>query len=1075
MAQAQSEAKRSYDLPRGDAASTLTRFAEVSGRQIIFMMEKVRGEQTNAIKGDFSPREALEKMLLGTALVASQDSATGAFVIKRHPPPGVRPVPSPAPKAQQTRTGDTRAVTKRSPFALIGAWLALAFGTTPEIRGAELPPPSTFGSISGTVANVATGAYLEGAQVVLAPGGLSTLSSATGEFLLPQVPPGTYEMAITYAGLDRKTIPVALAPNARVTANVLLSSEIYHLDRFVVSGEREGNAAAITQQRNAENIKTVMASDAFGNVADLNIVNFLMRMPGVTKTEIEGEPSGISIRGISNELSLVTIDGELGANASYRGLTRGFEADKISADFIESIEVVKSLTPDIDAGAVGGIVNMKTKSALARRGRIFTFQAGEAYNVWRENYRPFWTASFSDVIGRERNLGVLMSASYSKSNKPRDNSNMTYETTTATDRPVWFNAGPWGEDLIEVSRTGLSARVDYKLLPSTTVYLTAMYSHYTSTLERHRGSISNPTAANLVQVTDTVTEARNQTFSYVQLSFDRDIRTYNFSLGGESRILGGKLDFQATLSPSRGHEAQFNTPKSVAGAQLRQDRSATHNHFAVTQTGGPNIFDPRNMTMGNIARPELANAERVIGAQLNFTRPLRTRWPFTLKLGGRYRSVYKMVDQTNRTYAFAGPNSVIAEMTDTSYRHRSFDYPTDRMPFFDQAKLGAAMAANPPWFLYNLAGSTQGSIANDVKLTEDIAAAYTMGTLKLGRLTAVGGLRFEDTTLTGKGYKNEISRAEAARRAAFVGPITPEETLRRTVAQFGNPAKSSGGYRNHFPSVNFKYQATARVLARFGYAQSIGRPNLGAVRPSITVDVPNERVTANNPNLQPQRAENFDVSLEYYPESAGVVTLGGFQKNLKQFIFPSTSPTRLEPGNPYGDEYVGYSLTSNVNGGKAWVRGLEFAYQHQFANTALPSFLRRFGVFANFTWLKTEGNYQTASGITNTHAVPGFTPRSGNIGLSYVAHGWTIRAKAKYECARLEVWNNNPALREYFNDTFPLDVNVEYALSRRLRLFVDVINLFNSRTQDRFIYIPDRPNRFFEFSTYLKAGVSGRF
>src|SRR5690606_3703777 len=72
------EAKRSFDLPRGDAAATLSQFGGASGRQIIYMMDKVRGEQTNAVTGEFSPREALERMLAGTALSAWQDSETGA-------------------------------------------------------------------------------------------------------------------------------------------------------------------------------------------------------------------------------------------------------------------------------------------------------------------------------------------------------------------------------------------------------------------------------------------------------------------------------------------------------------------------------------------------------------------------------------------------------------------------------------------------------------------------------------------------------------------------------------------------------------------------------------------------------------------------------------------------------------------------------------------------------------------------------------------------------------------------------------------------------------------------------------
>src|SRR5688572_5033347 len=277
------------------------------------------------------------------------------------------------------------------------------------------------GTISGRVLNAGTKAYLDGAVVTVDPGNLSALTTPTGEFFIPNVPAGRYALTASYTGLDSQTVQVSVSPGTPVEQEIQLTSSIYQLDRFVVAGEREGNAAAITQQRNADNVKSVMASDAFGNVADLNIGNFIMRMPGVTKFEQEGDVTTIMVRGISDALSMVTIDGEQGASASpLGGMKRGFEVDKISADFIESIEVVKSLTPDMDAGAVGGIVNMKTKSALTRKGRHVTFQAGEAYNVWRKTYRPFISLSYSDVFGADQKLGVLITASYNETNKPRD-------------------------------------------------------------------------------------------------------------------------------------------------------------------------------------------------------------------------------------------------------------------------------------------------------------------------------------------------------------------------------------------------------------------------------------------------------------------------------------------------------------------------------------------------------------------------------------------------------------------------------------------------------------------------------
>ena len=78
---AAAEQKRSYNLPSGDAATTLNQFAGASGQQIIFMMEKVKGERTNAVAGDYAAREALDRMLAGTGLSAARDPATGAFVV----------------------------------------------------------------------------------------------------------------------------------------------------------------------------------------------------------------------------------------------------------------------------------------------------------------------------------------------------------------------------------------------------------------------------------------------------------------------------------------------------------------------------------------------------------------------------------------------------------------------------------------------------------------------------------------------------------------------------------------------------------------------------------------------------------------------------------------------------------------------------------------------------------------------------------------------------------------------------------------------------------------------------------
>jgi outer membrane receptor protein involved in Fe transport len=139
MAQAATEQKRSYDLPSGDAAKTLNQFAEASGQHIIFMMDKVRGERTNAVSGVYTAGDALARMLVGTGLCAKRDSTSGAFVVSRKrtsgsPPCGaeVGPASDPQPKPNTMKS--------RSLMSAIAGWLALGAGASDAQTTGPTPP-----------------------------------------------------------------------------------------------------------------------------------------------------------------------------------------------------------------------------------------------------------------------------------------------------------------------------------------------------------------------------------------------------------------------------------------------------------------------------------------------------------------------------------------------------------------------------------------------------------------------------------------------------------------------------------------------------------------------------------------------------------------------------------------------------------------------------------------------------------------------------------------------------------------------------------------------------------------------
>ena len=133
------------------------------------------------------------------------------------------------------------------------AWALLAFA--PD----RLCAADGAGEISGTVANAATGKLLEGARVEVPARGLVAFTDETGRYELAGLPAGSHELVATYLGLDAMKAAVSVAAGQHAVRNFDLTSAIYQLETFKVTGEREGNAAAITAQRNAPNTKNVVA------------------------------------------------------------------------------------------------------------------------------------------------------------------------------------------------------------------------------------------------------------------------------------------------------------------------------------------------------------------------------------------------------------------------------------------------------------------------------------------------------------------------------------------------------------------------------------------------------------------------------------------------------------------------------------------------------------------------------------------------------------------------------------------------------------------------------------------------
>src|SRR5690606_30133644 len=134
------------------------------------------------------------------------------------------------------------------------------------------------------------------------------------------------------------------------TLDLTLEDGITQMKEFVVMGDNlRGQARALNQQKSNPNISNIISSDQVGRFPDANIGDALKRVPGITMQNDQGEARNIIIRGLASELNSVTLNGD--RIPSAEGDNRKVQMDLIPSDMIASIEVNKTLTPDMDADA----------------------------------------------------------------------------------------------------------------------------------------------------------------------------------------------------------------------------------------------------------------------------------------------------------------------------------------------------------------------------------------------------------------------------------------------------------------------------------------------------------------------------------------------------------------------------------------------------------------------------------------------------------------------------------------------------------------------------------------------------
>lgn len=946
------------------------------------------------------------------------------------------------------------------------------------------------GTINGTVRNEGTGDFLEGAEVRIVGTERVTTTQRDGSFAFAGVPAGRQQLRAFYTGLDVQVTTVAVTAGQTAVVPLALNAAIYKLEAFSVAGQREGNAVALTKQRNAENIVNVIATDAHGNIADGNIGSFMQRLPGVAAIYAEGDIIGVGLRGSPPDQSSLSIDGTL-MTAAVAGSAAGVigdrapQLDRVPAELIKEIEVFKALMPDRDADGLGGAANLVTKSGFDFKNRVVTYKFGWNQNQYRSGQPLTPTGSFSlmDTLGKDRKIAIALSASYTQTVNTRDRVQGQRQEADGRNTQARLL-----DDTYDRVRWGYSAKLEYKLGEDTLLHASALYSNYSSDTRRYQfqvndtgtrrvadynvvsraaieaGAVPRTTAGSQAGVapgfTDTVTEMINATSTRLSAFEVRRGSQYKFGLGGESRLGELKLKASANYSPAD-YDNRFSTfGIGIPGIGMLIDGSRDLERPVFRQTYGPDVINNPDFKLANTATltDEPARTEEDIStAQLDGERAFATRWPLSFKTGVKWREQHRFTASSSPSYQYRGADRVsglnpatginddnLAQFMEPTRGYGLFNgryFPFQRIDF---GRIQTAFRDNPAHFVANAF-----TVPPPTEITESVTAAYGMGRVKVGRAQFVGGVRVEQTEVEATGSLRD--------------PGAPAQPTIRVARD----------YRKYFPSVHARYEPIRGLLLRASYSTSMARPGIGQITPNTNVTLsPVEgglgSVSQNNPGLKPQFSKNYDLSAEYYFEPVGVLSAGVFRKRIKDYIFASTGFVSAGRDNGFDGRYEGFNLLTNGNAGSAEVEGVEFNYSQQLR--FLPGALKGLSVFANYTEIEAIGTFEAgASELRN------FIPRTVNVGLSFRQRGWEARASWNYTDSFLFAFNANPLLRQYKEAGRTLDLNLQYRWRPWLAVFVDAVNVFNETPS---VYMAKNPRRMFFSEVYgarLTVGISGRF
>jgi len=792
------------------------------------------------------------------------------------------------------------------------------------------------GAVGGRVTDTTAKAIAGGSvQVLGTPFAARTRDD--GAFRIDNVPEGSYVVRVRLLGFAPESTRVTVTGGATADASMRLRPVAVSLQSVLVVAHRLGEtkAAALDRQNEADNLVTVLAGDEIRALPNYNAAEAAGRMPDVSLERDEGEGKFVQIRGTEPRLSNVTVDG-VHVPGTEQG-NRIVKLDDVPSDILAAIEVSKTLTADMDADAIGGSVNLVTKTPEGRPQGYVAAQYGHISLLNHDLGQGGLT--YGGRYGPDQKLGFLIGGSLDRTNRVINDVEPAWGVDgTGRSYPIEWSQRDY---LYYRSRFGVGGSVDYRFNDRSSVYLKGMWSLFKNHGTRYVYDIA--TGAD---------SAPSGTTGYgtgAALTREVQVRTpveqlWGVTAGARHERGAWTIDYAANFAGTRQSVTDYRSsdfvyqPTGTNSLTFRYDASnpamPTYQYLNSTQAQAATLAS--NFALTGYGASNGLTTGRDLGGRWNAQLAYALGGhPSAFKVGVQLRDETKRFTRGNvsfddtsaQTYTLA---QALSSFSDPDYyRSLSSGFAMGPVPdlgttdqFENSHPAAFADRSNP---IRNALASLNGS--------ERIYAGYLMNTVEVGRLRVNVGLRLEATH---SDYTGHVAATPTDTAGNPTGPTTV------------NTVSGAQNYTDVFPSVQLRYGVDQNTNVRVAVTRGIARPNYSDLAPKLDGNLgavyqhDYSNLSAGNPNLRPQRAWNYDLLIErFLPSLGGVISAGVFYKQLSDVIL-TRDFIYQGPFTPF----VGYYGTTPENGGSGHLVGVEADWAQHLS--FLPGALAGLGFDVNW-------------------------------------------------------------------------------------------------------------------------------